>query len=106
MNFIDRRIISKLVANDWNYDCLNWFERAYDTASDWTIDVWILIAMFSWLARFLYKRFKNIYEWRKRLTDEGKDWHLYDESEIAWRGLLRVIGLRWLIKKKYRDLNE
>ena len=43
MNFIDRHIISKLIANDWNYDCLTWYERAYGIVSDWTFDVWFLI---------------------------------------------------------------
>ena len=107
MNFIKKHIINKLIANDWNYDCLNWFESLYNDISHYmTLDKWIIFGMYSWFAWFLYRGFKARKQWKKECADEGLDWIEYDKERIAWRIFFRSVGLKFLIRKKYRDLDE
>ena len=96
---IKRHILSKLIENDWNYDCLTWYEELYNDFTYYmTWDKWIIFGMYSWLAWYFYRCCKARKQWKKELADEGEDWREYDTFLCAWRELWEVLGWNFLIK--------
>lgn len=43
---------------------------------------------------------------KKKCKFENKDWRAEDYDLIIWRNFLRTFGMRFLIRRKYRNLNE
>ena len=74
------------------------------------LETWCnIVIIVSYIAMFVYLLVKYI-KYHTRLKSEceadGTDWCEQDEELINLRNFLRTFGLKFLIRKKYRNLDE
>lgn len=92
---------------DWNmvWYCLN--------PKHWDFETWgyIIVGLeFTWLTWFFIRMCLSAVRQHRAFKAEckrkGKDWRVEDWDLIVWRSFLRTFGLKFLIRKKYRNLKE
>lgn len=92
---------------DWDmvWYCLN--------PKHWEFETWaniIVACMYLWLAQFFIRMciaaVRQHKAFKAECESKGKDWRVEDWDLIVWRGFLRACGLKFLIRKKYRNLDE
>lgn len=92
---------------DWNmvFYCLN--------PKHWEFETWgyiIVASMYLWLAQFFIRMciaaVRQHRAFKAECKAEGKDWRVEDFDLVVWRSFLRTFGLKFLIRKKYRNLKE
>lgn len=99
------KTLSKILQIDWGNLCYH-INPKY-----WDFETWcniILIAMYAWftwyIARLIYYCHvaKKLYQ--RQCAEKGIDWKI--EGRRGERQFLRAIGLKFLIRKQYRNLDE
>jgi hypothetical protein len=92
---------------EWNmvFYCLN--------PKHWEFETWgyIIVGLeFTWLTWFFIRMcisaVRQHRAFKAECESKGQDWRVEDWDLIVWRNLLRTFGLKFLIRKKYRNLKE
>jgi hypothetical protein len=92
---------------DWNmvWYCLNPKHWEFETwgyiivGFEFTLLIWFFI-------RMCISAVRQHREFKAECKAEGKDWRVEDWDLIVWRSFLRTFKLKFLIRKKYRNLKE
>jgi hypothetical protein len=66
----------------------------------------VILAYIAMFVALLVKYIKYHKQLKAECEADGTDWREYDEELINLRNFLRTFGLKFLIRKKYRNLDE